>query len=227
MSDSALLRTIDVFSGLADREIEDASGSFAPIYLEKGAHLFYRNDKSTGVYLVAKGSLQVIIDNDAQKEIIVYTVPTGDIIGEMTLFNDAERTATAVALMNCRLFKVKNSRFLELMGKYPVIAVNLARILIDRLHAANAMIERLGTMDGSERIVHFLKALIIREGSDGGEWYHLQNRPTYRQMSQRLGVSEKTIYRTFQSLAAAGDIVLKGRSLSVRRALFDTRDLRL
>ncbi len=227
MSDIAQLRTIDVFSGLTDRDIEDAFRSFAPVYLEKGAHLFYRNDKSTGIYLVAKGSLQVIIDNDAQKEIIVYTVPTGDVIGEMTLFNDAERTATAVALEGCRLFKMKNSRFLELMGKYPVIAVNLARILIDRLHAANAMIERLGTMDGSERLIHFLKALIMREGTDTGEWYHLQNKPTYLQMSQRLGVSEKTIYRTFQSLATSGDIVLKGRSLSVRRSLFDTRHIHL
>ena len=127
---------IGICYGLDERQLEEMARHFVPVHLDKGSFLFYRNDHSTGLYIVAQGSLQIIIDNDNNKEIVVYTIGKGDIVGEMTLFSEEERSATAVALEECRLFKIKNSKFIELLSTYPIVGVNLARILIDRLHAA-------------------------------------------------------------------------------------------
>lgn len=217
MPDISLFEKISVLSGLDRKELEDFARHAMPVHLEKGSYLFYRNDKSTGVYLLAEGSLQVIMDNEDNKEIIVYTINEGDIVGEMTMFSGAERSAAAVALEECRLYKLNNSKFIELMNLYPSIAVNLSKTLVDRLHAANSMIERLGMMDGTERVAHFLRALAMREGIERDEWLHLVKKPTYKQISQRLGVSEKTVYRTMQGLAKNGDIVIKGRQLALKK----------
>ncbi|VAX19737.1 hypothetical protein MNBD_NITROSPINAE03-1775 [hydrothermal vent metagenome] len=222
MVELGLLKKIDVLSGLTDRDLEDFGRHLTPVHLDKGYCLFYRNDQSSGLYFLSKGSLQIIIDNEANKEIIVYTIVQGDIVGEMTLFDNSARSATVVALEECRLYKIRNSKFIELMSVYPAIAINLSRILVDRLHAANDMIERLGMMDGGQRVAHYLKALIIREGKLENAWYCLSKKPTYRHISQRLGVSEKTVYRTVQSMLKEGNIDIKGRKLMVKQGFLDS-----
>lgn len=213
MSDTALLKRMNVLSGLSDREVEDVARRAAPVLLEKGGRLFYRHDESSGVYFVVEGSIQIIIDNDANREIIVYTVKAGDILGEMSLFENRERSATAVALEKSRLFKISGGRFLELMHVYPTIGVNLSRVLVERLLAANEMIERLGAMDGEERVAHFLAALAASEGVRDGDFYRLDNKPTHRQVANRLGVSEKTVYRAMRAMAETGRLKTRGRKL--------------
>lgn len=222
MSELGLLKNIDVLSGLAGHDLEDFGKHVTPVHLDKGSHLFYRNDPSSGLYLVSKGSLQIIIDNEANKEIIVYTIMQGDIVGEMTLFDESARSATVIALEECRLYKISNSKFIELMNTFPNIAVNLSRVLIDRLHAANDMIERLGMMDGSQRVAHYLKTLIMRDGTLEDSWYSLPKKPTYRFISQRLGVSEKTVYRTVQTMLQDGNITIEGRKLMVKQDFLDS-----
>ncbi|MBF0171207.1 MAG: Crp/Fnr family transcriptional regulator [Nitrospinae bacterium] len=200
-----------IFDGLEPRDQEAIRARLATVKTHKGAYLFYRGDESDAVYVVESGAFQIIIDNDANREIIVYTIGPGDIIGEMTLFTHAPRTATVVALADAVLYKISNSRFVELIHDYPAIGVNLSRALIERLVSANEMIERLGAMDGAERVADFLKALMAREGRRVGDEFVMDNRPTYYQISHRLGVSEKTIYRTVRDLAADGVVRVKGR----------------
>ncbi len=195
---------------------------FAPVSLSKGSFLFYRNDESQGIYFVTKGSFQIIIDNEESKEIIVYTIGDGDILGEMSLFTNMNRSATAVALAPSKLYKISNTKFIEMMKRYPDIAINLTQILVERLLSANETIERLGAMDGKQRVAHFLRALIMREGSEDGKKMVLKSRPTYYQISQRLGISEKTVYRTISSLAKDGIIDIKGRGLVVDRSFLNT-----
>lgn len=215
MDDLELISQINVFSGLGGNEIAEVARRLAPLRVEKGSYLFYRDDRSDGMFFVARGLFQIIIDNDANREIIVYTVGKGDILGEMSLFGEHKRSATAVALEESRLFKIPNERFLDLMRIYPPVGVNMANVLIGRLLAANEMIERLGAMDGSERIEHFIKSLLAREGVETGDKYVMEKRPTYRQISQRLGISEKTVYRTMRALAENGSIHLGGKRLEM------------
>jgi CRP-like cAMP-binding protein len=126
-----------------------------------------------------------------------------------------------VALTDARLFKIANSRFVEIMTRHPAVAINLSRILVNRLLAANVMIERLGAMDGTERVADFVRALAAREGKLKDDQYILQPRPTYTQISHRLGISEKTVYRTMRQMAGDGKITIRGRGLIVPKSFVD------
>ncbi|VAX14933.1 hypothetical protein MNBD_NITROSPINAE01-579 [hydrothermal vent metagenome] len=220
MNDIDTLHEINILAGLPKEDLQDISRYMSPVNLPKGSYLFYRNDESGWLYLVASGSLQVIIDNDANREIIVCTIKSGDIIGEMSLFSNSPRSATAIALEDTKLFKIENSKFIELMASYPAAGINLSKVLVDRLMSANQMIERLGAMDGTERVTDFMKALVAREGiKDGEDMCHVENRPTYHEIAQRLGVSEKTVYRTMRSLSKDGAIKVTGKKLIVKPSI--------
>lgn len=215
MGDLDLLKKAGIFSGLREEDLAAIAQKAAFMKMEKGSYIFYRGDDSDGVYFVAQGAVQIIIDSDDNREIIVYSVGEGDILGELSIFENHKRSATAVALTDARLFKIPNARFVEIMTHYPAVAVSLSRILVNRLLTANVMIERLGAMDGTERVADFIRALAAREGKLKEGQYILQPRPTYTQISHRLGISEKTVYRTIRQMAADGKITLRGRGLIV------------
>lgn len=223
MSDLDLLKKAAVFRGLSDADLVAISQKAAFLKMDKGSYIFYRGDPSDGVYFVVSGSVQIIIDSDDNKEIIVYSVEEGDVIGELSIFENHRRSATAVALTDARLFKIANDRFVEIINRLPPVAVNLSRILVNRLLAANVMIERMGTMDGTERVADFVRALAAREGTLREGQYILQPKPTYSQISHRLGISEKTVYRTMRQMASDGKITIRGRGLIVPKSFVDSR----
>lgn len=220
MTDLDKLKIFGVFEGLTDHELEEVSRCVVSVSIKKGAYLFYRNDITSGMFFVISGRFQIIIDNESNKEITVYTVAKGDFIGEMSLYSDGIRSATAVALKDATLYKISNKDFIALLRSNAIIGVNLSKALVSRLLAANEMIERLGAMDGSERVADYLKALAAREGTLSKDSFNLE-RPTYQQMSLRLGLSEKTIYRSMRDLALVGLITMKGRKLIIRKELVE------
>lgn len=223
MSDVDILKKASVFSGLSDSDLGVIAQKTAFMKVDKGSYIFYRGDPSDGVYFVAAGSVQIIIDSDDNREIIVYSVEEGGVIGELSIFENHHRSATAVALSDAKLFKIANDRFVEIINRFPSVAVNLSRILVNRLLAANVMIERMGTMDGTERVADFIRALAAREGTLRNGQYVLP-RPTYSQISHRLGISEKTVYRTMRQMAGDGTITIKGRGLIVPKNFVDSRE---
>ena len=222
MSDVDILKRASVFRGLPDNDLATIAQKTAFMRVEKGSYIFHRGDPSDGVYFVTTGSVQIIINSDDNREIIVYSVEEGGVIGELSIFENHHRSATAVALSEAKLFKIANERFVEIINRFPSVAVNLSRILVNRLLAANVMIERMGTMDGTERVADFIRALAAREGTLRDGQYVL-SRPTYGQISHRLGVSEKTVYRTMRQMAGEGTITIKGRGLIVPKSFVDAR----
>jgi CRP/FNR family transcriptional regulator len=221
MSDLNLLQKAGVFRGLPDADLALIAQKAAFMKMDKGSYIFYRGDPSDGVYFVAAGSVQIIIDSDDNREIIVYSVEEGDILGELSIFENHRRSATAVVLTDARLFKIANDRFVEILHRLPSVAVNLSRALVNRLLAANVMIERMGAMDGTERMADFVRTLAAREGTLRDGQYILP-RPPCNQISHRLGVSEKTVYRTMRQMASDGKITIRGRELIVPKSFVDS-----
>jgi len=74
-------------------------------------------------------------------ERVLAQLGAGECFGEMALFDDAPRSATAVALTDCTLLTLERGRFFTLIAQRPEIAVEMCKVLSLRLREAN---ERLG-----------------------------------------------------------------------------------
>ncbi|MFW2331712.1 MAG: Crp/Fnr family transcriptional regulator [Nitrospinota bacterium] len=191
------------------------------VSLKKGTPLLYREESANYIFVIESGMLQVSIDSKSGKEIIVYKLLEGDIVGELNLFSNKERTATAIALNDSKLIKISNTDFIEFMRTFPQIGLNLTNVLIERLISANRTIERLGAMDATDRVADFIYSLAKIEGKEQDDYFHIQKRPTYINISQELAISEKTVFRVFKALEADGKIEMIGRELKVYKSIMD------
>ncbi len=104
------------------------------VHIDAGHRLFSENDEGHLMYVLIKGSAEVIVNNR-----VVETLQHGSIVGEMGLVSAGPRSATVVAVTDCEFAAVDEKRFQFLVQQTPFFAMQVMRVLAERLRIANQM----------------------------------------------------------------------------------------
>jgi CRP/FNR family transcriptional regulator, cyclic AMP receptor protein len=105
------------------------------VTLKPGEVLFRKGDPADCMYVVLSGDLRI---GDGNK--IFEQLPTCGLVGEMALIDHAVRAATVTAQTDCTLAKIDEKRFLFLTQQTPSFALNVMRVLSQRLRQMDAMV---------------------------------------------------------------------------------------
>jgi CRP-like cAMP-binding protein len=93
-----------------------------------GTVIFNEGDVRDNLYIVQSGAVEI---RDSAGHI--RTVGEGEIFGEMALITNARRSATAIAQTDARLVAISAKRFLFLIDNNRDFALNIMRVLVERL----------------------------------------------------------------------------------------------
>jgi CRP-like cAMP-binding protein len=106
-----------------------------------GATLFNEGDVSNNFSVIASGTVEVYKTGSTGKKLTLNILHDSDLLGEMGLLNDTQRSATARALTSVRLLCFHSTRFNEALysGSLPAhrMVLAFARILAQRLTATD------------------------------------------------------------------------------------------
>ena len=105
------------------------------VSVKSGESLFKKGDPGKNMYVVLSGELRV---GDGNK--IFEQLAPGSLVGEMALIDHAPRAATVTALIDCTLAPIDEKRFLFLTQQTPSFALNVMRILSQRLRRMDALV---------------------------------------------------------------------------------------
>jgi CRP/FNR family cyclic AMP-dependent transcriptional regulator len=97
-----------------------------------GETIFQEGDKAEEVFVIKSGQVGIRLGNRTLAEL-----PANSIFGEMSLIDDAPRSATAVALTDVELVPISEKQFLFLVGHTPFFALRVMRVLARRLRMSN------------------------------------------------------------------------------------------
>ena len=103
--------------------------------LKAGEALFKKGDPASCMYVLLSGKLRV---GDGNK--IFEQLAAGGLVGEMALIDHAPRAATVTALTDCTLAPIDEKRFLFLTQQTPSFALNVMRVLSQRLRRMDALV---------------------------------------------------------------------------------------
>lgn len=101
-----------------------------------GQTIFRQGDARTFMFVVNEGEVEITVGNK-----VVEIVQRGGIFGEMAMVDGAPRTATAVARSECKLVPIDQKRFQFLVQQTPYFAIEVMRVLAERLRRTNQLIE--------------------------------------------------------------------------------------
>ena len=119
-----LLRKLDVFRDLTFKEVLELDELLHERVYEKGEMIFEEGDIGHGIFVVVSGKVRVDPSHELLKNAVLEFGP-GEMLGELTLFEEAPRFATVVALEKTVMVALLRAEFSSLLIKNTKIGVKV------------------------------------------------------------------------------------------------------
>jgi CRP-like cAMP-binding protein len=128
----------------------------------KGDKIIEQGSLGQGIYIVAEGGVDVVLEISQHEKAKLTELTVGDILGEMSLLIDTPRTATAVAQENTKVYFIDGSDIKESLSNGDAQAMqmilNLAKIVAKRLYQCNQFLSTLWSeRNNAEYLQHALQ----------------------------------------------------------------------
>lgn len=177
--------------------------------------IIHAGDQSESLFYLVKGSVEVMIEDEDGKEIVLAYLNEGHFFGEMGFFyQKLSRTAWVRTRTKCEIAEMTYSRFERLIQENQELVVELAVQLANRLTRTNQKLGDLAFLDVAGRVAHEL-ANLAREPdavpADGG----MAVKVTRSQLGRLVGCTREMVGRVLKILVDQGLIVDDGRTIVV------------
>lgn len=130
------LSLTEIFEGLTTTQLELIESICEPAKPKKGTILFNENDGSDDMYVIARGSIEILMDPGvisvarSTESVVLTELQQGQVIGEIALVDQGLRSATArVCEKNTELLRIPRKRLMLLCNTYPELGYKVMRNL--------------------------------------------------------------------------------------------------
>jgi len=117
--------------------------------LPTGHRLFRQGDASDHLYFIESGNITILLELGNKKQMRLQTMGGGTVLGEMGLYTNKPRSATAIVEEPSSLYSLSYESFQKMQAEDPEVAASfhqfVARSLADRIQHANEEIRALIT----------------------------------------------------------------------------------
>ena len=117
------------------------AGELGKVY-ENGEVIIHQGDIGDCMYVIQSGDVVVIREEDGV-EVIVGELGTGDVVGEMAIFEKQPRSATVRAMGKTRILTLDKRAFLRRVHEDPSLAYKIMQKMSGTIRRLNEELEKL------------------------------------------------------------------------------------
>jgi CRP-like cAMP-binding protein len=136
-----LIRRFPIFSKIQPAMQKLLCFSSERLTYEAGQVMFRAGDAADAAYVIIDGGVDITVPTSTGA-ILVNQLKQNDIIGEIAIFGDVPRTATATATTKVEALRIAKDMFVNVIRDNPDAALELIRILAGRLANTTAQLSR-------------------------------------------------------------------------------------
>ena len=202
-------RSAEVLPASLRQEIEAVATVRA---FPKRALIVTEGDDTDSLYVILSGKARIYVSDDKGREMQLNQIGPGEYFGEVTL-DGGPRSASVMALEDCRCAVVKRAELLQFLEQHPDFALHVLRKLAYRVRMLTDNVRSLALMDVYGRVARLL--LDLAESKDGR--MVIAERLTHKDIASRVGASREMISRIFSDLAEGGYVRKENGELVIVR----------
>jgi CRP/FNR family cyclic AMP-dependent transcriptional regulator len=210
-----MVKEISLSPQLDENAIRRFEGHAVRRKFPRNTIIFSKGDESDSLYLVCKGKVKVVIEDEQGKEIVLSVMGPGEYFGEMAAVDGAPRSATVVTREPTELMIIHRSDFRNVLSSNPDVVFNLLKVLVDRLRRADEKIERLAFMNVHGRVVDFL----LRMAEPQDQKWVVREKPTHQEIGNTIGCSREMVSKVLRELLRNGTISIERNRIVINRRL--------
>ncbi|MHB9091018.1 MAG: cyclic nucleotide-binding domain-containing protein, partial [Chloroflexota bacterium] len=140
-----VLKGFSLFAGLSDKDLDRLCRMSETVNVRAGEVLMAEGTPGTELYIVLAGQFEVSIVAGERPSVIATTGP-GEVLGEIALVEESERTATVRAVTDGTVLKVGRQAFEHLIACSPKTGLAIMRNVADRLRNTELMLRHSAKM---------------------------------------------------------------------------------
>ena len=213
--DDTAISTVPLFATLDDEARAALRGAMDEVTLRRGEVLFNEGDPGDRLYLVIDGKVKLGHSSGDGRENLLAVLGPGELLGELTLFDPGERTATATAVAVTQLLELQHDPFMHLLDSRPELAKHMLRALAVRLRKTNEALADLVFSDVPGRVAKALLDLAERFGEETPDGLRVAHDLTQEELAQLVGASRETVNKSLADFISRGWIRLEGRAVQI------------
>jgi uncharacterized membrane protein len=135
-----LLRSISMFEGLSEEDLAALAETLRERRYPAGAVIFRQGDAGDAMYIVAAGDVNIHLPGEASRRISLKDIGRGEYFGELALFDDKPRSASALATTDAVLLELKRGTLESYLERRPRAALAFLRTMTEYLRRTNALL---------------------------------------------------------------------------------------
>jgi CRP-like cAMP-binding protein len=206
-------------------------GELGRVY-SNGEIIFREGDKGDVMYVIRSGKVK-ITKNSPSGDVTMTTLQSGDIFGEMALFDSLPRSASAIAEGDARILSVDKKKLFSTIGKDPTVVfkvINTMSGTIRRLSKDFAELKKkkmnmlCGTMDLEDTCTFILDE--VRDNiaaAENGSIMLLEEEQGQLHITAAFGEQAQEKLDLAVGEGVAGDVIGTGKAELVNDVLLDSR----
>jgi uncharacterized membrane protein len=140
MDTMPLLRSIPLFEGLTDDDLQALASALKPRTFQAGQMIFEQGDAGNAMYIVESGDVNIHLPGEGSRRISLADIARGEFFGELALFDEQLRSASALATTNVVLLELQHAPLEQYLANRPRAAMAILRTLSQRLRETNALL---------------------------------------------------------------------------------------
>ncbi len=210
-----MLNEIPIFSGLNDAELEKLEKVAVVKTFPKNTILFSEGDQSDSFYVVLSGKVNVGINDEEGREVILSILGEGEYFGEMALLDGEPRSAFVMTKEPTQLLIISKKDFESFVETNPDIIINVLKGLLKRLREANKKIESLALMNVYGRVARLLTQLSVTRDDKT----MIEDKLTHQEIANMVGASREMVSRVLKELSDEGYISIRKKKITLHGKL--------
>ena len=210
--DETLTRS-GIFQGVDPEAAEALAKEMDTVEIRKGEVVFNEGEPGDSLYIVLSGKIKLGRRAADGRQNLISVMGPSDMVGELSLFDPGPRTATATAVVDTRLARLRKQSLRPWLTNRPEIAEQLLRVLARRLRRTNDALADLIFTDVPGRVAKNLLQMAGRFGSRDGGVLRVTHDLTQEELAQLVGASRETVNKALADFAARGWLRLEGRAV--------------
>ena len=160
-----ILKQSFIFSSLKDDELAELAKLAIERSFVPDEFIFWDGDAPEWFYIIAEGRVKVVKHSSLGKEFIIAFFGSGEMFGEVAVFEDKPYPASAQAVAETKVLGIKRKDFLSFLAQRPQVALRIISVLGGRLRDAQSRLKDLAGERVEQRLARTLLMLSAKLGS--------------------------------------------------------------
>lgn len=208
------LQKTSLFHGLSDEDIQQVASQVVTRQYPKNTLVVTQGDDTDSLYVILEGKVDVFLQNDKGKEIIINTLTECDTFGELAPLGGIPRQASIITTENSMMAVISRQVFMDTLLSKPAISMRIIDRLIQLIQDLTEEVSSLALEDVYNRVVRIL----YKHADEVGDKL-VTEKLTQQDIALRVGATREMVHRILKELKTGGYISIQGKHITIEKKL--------